>query len=209
MTTSGEKQTIIIPAHKVGTKVKLQVQNVRGYSFSTLDIPKSVTLDSNDELTIVAIRDTQTSPYRNENPSNSEAEAQYSIYKVAALKQVMERYKAKSIYKIKHTELTNDSTVRRGEGTYSHIRLKKEEIAYLRTNISGYPKGTEVVVAAIGSKSGPGGNPSGHTAESSGSVTSATPITSIVYDVNVYLTRKTMVEYIPDKYLPHSHFRKA
>ncbi|GJJ07971.1 hypothetical protein Clacol_002178 [Clathrus columnatus] len=103
-------------------------------------------------------------------------DTQFAAYVVSATKTIQVAYKAGDIFKIKHTDLSNDK-INKGDGVYSPIPLK-----------------------------GIGANSQANTV---GKVTSATPVTKIVYNVDVYQAAPRPINYISSGYIPHNDLREV
>ncbi|GJJ07963.1 hypothetical protein Clacol_002170 [Clathrus columnatus] len=190
------------PTYAVGSRVKLLSRNYVAYAAGGYDVERKITLTPNDELIISYVMDMRGTPARTDEPQAFDAE--YTAYMVYALKQVPERYKAGEVSKVKHTDL-----LLRKDGTHSPLPYKINDRVYLKVNTETYPKGSKAIVLAFGSLSGPGGDPKSKTAKISGQVTSATPLSKIVYDADVYSTRLTQIRYIPKGTVHHDQLHQV
>ncbi|GJJ07967.1 hypothetical protein Clacol_002174 [Clathrus columnatus] len=162
------------PTYVVGSKVKLLNKSYVAYAAAGYDVERKIILTPDDELIISSIMDMGGSPARTAEPQGLDAE--FAAYMVYTLKRVPERYKAGKVSKVKHMDLV------RKDGVHSPLPYKVKDTVYLKMDIQTFSKGSEAMVLAIGSLSGPGGDPKSKTAGTSGAVTSATPLSKIIYD---------------------------
>ncbi|GJJ07964.1 hypothetical protein Clacol_002171 [Clathrus columnatus] len=129
--------------YKTGTKVRLwnpYRTEIPAEADSSLKAPPTTIFTKDDVLRIMS------KPMDLRRPGSSLGlDTQFLAYIVSATKTVQEQYKAGTIERIKHTDLSDDKN-HRGNGPYSPVSLERYTKAYLKNDYSNYRKGTEVLI---------------------------------------------------------------